>query len=167
MLATPFGQMIAPMLSGLEQQLRGMQQQQPAIQPAALGAPSASGPVEAATEAAAAAKSEQQQQQQKGGEGPALLAAEVELEAAVAAGMMQEAAEQQQQRPEAGQPAPGSVETAVPAGGDSQAAQEERLATELEVAAEFRRLMAGGGVPEHEAQALALEAVAARRQAGV
>jgi hypothetical protein len=75
--------------------------------------------------------------------------------------MMQDAAEQQQQASGA------SRNTAAPSGssGEDPAAAQERLATELEVEAKYRRLMACGGMPEHQARALALDAVAAKRQA--
>ena len=135
-LATPFGQMIRPMLDGLEVQLRSMRSQSWHQQVDAAAAEA-----EAAATVASA------------GEGPALLAAEKEIEAAMAAGMMQEAE------------AAGATTTT-----EGGAADNARLAAERAVSAAFQRVMAGGNVGEHDAQALAMEAVAAwqkqQQQAG-
>ncbi|PSC68604.1 desumoylating isopeptidase 1 [Micractinium conductrix] len=211
-LATPFGQMIAPMLSGLEQQLRGMRSQahrptgagfagaaaaagaaqearpqleQPATVPAVGTAPAApAAPPRAATV---------QQEQAAAGEAvpdeaPALHAAEVEIEAAVGAGMMQDAEQQlgqlglQQGTAAGARPGQAGAPAAAPAAAQQQAggaaapaaaapaaaataASAAKLAAELEVATEYRRLMAAGGLSKHEAHAAAVEAVAARRAA--
>ncbi|KAL4444688.1 hypothetical protein ABPG77_002505 [Micractinium sp. CCAP 211/92] len=178
-LNTPFGQMIAPMLSGLEQQMRSMRGQ--AFTPAAATAPSQPGPtastsaaagslapsLPAATQAAVAtpAEAQQQQQQQQGqpaaGEGPALHAAEVEIEAAVAAGMMREA-EESTQRPHQQQQPTQDAAAAPAAPAAPAAADAARLAAELEIANEVRLLMAEG-MTAHDAQAAAMEAAMARR----
>lgn len=178
-LSTPFGQMIQPMLAGLEDQMRSMRAQayRPHIEAAAaaaLAAPpapstSVAPPAEAAAEVApaaepavpssgaavAAAAAEE--------EGAGLRCAEVEIEAAVAAGMMQEAEQalgSLELQPAAGQPAEAPPAAAATAAAASEAAAGGKLAPELAVEAEFKRLMAAG-MPEHEAQALSLEAVAA------
>lgn len=156
-LQTPFGRMIAPLLSGLERQMRGMQQQAAVsvAAPAALPAAAASGTEEErATEAAAAAPAAAAPTEQPASaaavDESALHSAELEIEAAVAAGMMAEAAAALHTRPGA-------------SGG--AAAADAKLSTELAVAEEFGRLMQGGGLSEHEAQAKALEAVAHRSPA--
>ncbi|KAI7841647.1 hypothetical protein COHA_004667 [Chlorella ohadii] len=169
-LSTHFGQMIQPMLAGLEDQMRSMRAQayRPHIEAAAAAALAAP-PAEAAAEAApaaepavpssgaavAAAAAEE--------EGAGLRSAEVEIEAAVAAGMMQEAEQalgSLELQPAAGQPAEAAAAAAATAAAATEAAAGGKLATELAVEAEFKRLVAAG-MPEHEAQALALEAVAA------
>ncbi|KAL4427632.1 hypothetical protein ABPG75_001721 [Micractinium tetrahymenae] len=172
-LNTPFGQMIAPMLSGLEQQMRSMRGQAftpaapaaPAQPTAAAGAASAAAaplvpalPPAAAAAAGAPAAAQQQQQpvQPAGSEGPALHAAEVEIEAAVAAGMMHEA-DESMARLHLQQPPGAAAVPAVPAGEDAA-----KLAAELEIANEVRLLMAEG-LTEHDAQAAAMEAAMARR----
>lgn len=143
-LSTPFGQMIAPMLHDMERQMRGMRST--AIRPPAGGAPAAS--AAAAQPAAAAAAA---QAAAAAGSGPDLHAAEVELEAAVAEGMMRDAAQRGTQ-PRGEQGAAGEA-----------AEDGARLELELAVQAEFERIMAVGGMAAHEAQALALESVAAQR----
>jgi hypothetical protein len=143
-LSTPFGQMIAPMLHDMERQMRGMRST--AIRPTADAGPAAAA---AAGQPAGAAG------------GPGLHAAEVELEAAVAEGMMRDA--QQRLRGLTGQAeeraAAGPGQAAAPARADDNG----RLELELAVRAEFERIMAVGGMAAHEAQALALESVAAQR----
>ena len=182
-LNTPFGQMIAPMLSGLEQQMRSMRSQaftpgaaaafaQPAhagsVASAAANSLAPSLPAAAAVTAAAPAEAQQQQQQQHAQpateEGPALHAAEVEIEAAVAGGMMQEAQESMerlhvQQQPTLEAAAAPSALAAPAAPGETDVS---KLAAELEVANEVRLLMAEG-MTAHDAQAAAMEAAMARR----
>ncbi|KAL4855807.1 Desumoylating isopeptidase 1 [Chlorella vulgaris] len=186
-LATPFGQMIAPMLSGLEQQLRGMQGQ--AMRPPAAGAEPAAGeagalssrpgqpllPAAAAAAAAAGAPPAGSPAEERSVagigasavEGPAVQAAEHEIEAAVAAGMMQEAGQKQHsQVPQPAQQADGAATgAAAKAGlaGGFGGEEAAKLALEEAVQAEYRRIMAAGGVSEHEAQAAALEAVAVQQ----
>lgn len=147
-MATPFGQMLLPMLRGLEQNMASMRQQAyapggapsfAAAGAAAAPAPAAGPPSEAGPSAAAAAAA------------PALEFAEHELDAAIAASMMQESEAEAAAATAAGAPA------AAAAGG-------EKARVEAAVAAEFRRLMAQGGIAEHDAQALALESVAAERR---
>lgn len=152
-LSTPFGQMIKPMLANLEQQLRGMQQQ--AFRPHAAELAAAAAPPSGSASSDAASR-------QPAAEGPIMRAAEVEIDAAIAGGMMQEAQHEQQQ---AAGPHPGAAPGA--AAGPDQAAKlavhAAKLAVELAVQAEYERLMATGEVEEHEAQALALEAVAVQQ----
>lgn len=207
-LSTPFGQMIAPMLSGLEEQMRSMRAQayRPHIEAAAaaaaacapaattFGAAAGAAPaVEVAAPAVGVAAAEPFAEPSvpaagaAGGaagaagaaeeEGSGLRSAEVEIEAAVAAGMIQEAEQALSslelqagagQQPEAaaaaavapppGEPAAPDAAAAAPA--PPTAATGDKLAAERAVEAEFKRLVATG-MAEHEAQALALEAVAA------
>lgn len=212
-LSTPFGQMIAPMLSGLEEQMRSMRTQayRPHIEAAAAaalaGAPAATTSdaaaaaapaVEAAAPAAGAAAAEPAAEPAVPAAGPAggaagptggplgaagaaeeqegsgLRSAEVEIEASVAAGMIQEAeqalsslelqpgAGQQPEAaavaPPAGEPVASAAAAAAPAAPSS--ATGDKLVTEWAVESEFKRLVAAD-MAEHEAQALALEAVAA------
>lgn len=204
-LSTPFGQMIAPLLSGLEQQMRGMRAQayrphieaaaaaaqtaaptaapapSPSVPAAALAAAPAPSPTAAAEAEAPAVQAAVPGAGEAGGaaaaeeEGAGLRSAEVEIEAAVAAGMIQEAeqalgslelqpAAAAAAAAAAGQPAAVAGEPtaagAVPPAAPTEAAASTKLATELAVDAEFKRLV-GAGMAEHEAQALALEAVAA------
>lgn len=208
-LSTPFGQMIAPMLSGLEEQMRSMRAQayRPHIEAAAAaalaGAPAATTfgaaagaapAVEVAAPAVGAAAAEPVAEPAVPAAGAAggaagaagaaeekedsgLRSAEVEIEAAVAAGMIQEAeqalsslelqagAGQQPEAAAAAAVAPPAREPAAPdaaaaAPAPPTAATGDKLAAERAVEAEFKRLVATG-MAEHEAQALALEAVAA------
>ena len=159
-LATPFGQMLQPMLAGLERQLGSMRQQ--ALVPAGAAAGAAALPAPAAAAV--------------GDYAPALHAAELSIEGAVAAGMMQGAAEQRlhaaaaPQAPAAAAGAAALARAAAAAGaapGPVQGAGDERrLATELAVEAEFNRLVASGEAAGDEARALALKAVAAAAHAG-
>ncbi|PRW45331.1 deSI [Chlorella sorokiniana] len=196
-LSTPFGQMIAPMLSGLEEQMRSMRAQayRPHIEAAAAAA--LAGPQAASTSAATAAvpaveaatPADVEPAVPATGaagraaaapataakEGAGLRSAEVEIEAAVEAGMIQEAEQalgSLELQPAAGQQPEAAAATAaggepsaaaaapMAAGAASGPAASGKLSTELAVEAEYKRLVAAG-MAEHEAQALALEAVAA------
>lgn len=156
------------MLAGLEAQLGSMRQQAyiPTIAAAAVDAlagsmAAASGEVPALApagaasgEAAAAAALPAAAEAAAEAEGPALHAAEVAIEAAVGAGMVREAeAALNARRLPPSEAA--RVAAEVAAGG-----QDAKLAAELQVDAEYQRLLAAG-VPEHEAQAQAVERVAA------
>lgn len=189
-LSTPFGQMIRPLLAGLEQQLASMRAQafhrpqEPAgagpeptawaAPPAATAAAEAPGaapeaaPPEAPTQLAAAALAEG---------APALAAAEVEIEAAIAGGMVVDA-EQQLGHPPAQPAAEGQATEAIAAkqplgmgqektweegAGANGAEVESKLVAELAVKAAYERLAADGRLGEHEALAQALEAVSPRR----
>lgn len=137
-LATPFGAMIAPMLSGLEAQLGGMQRQE--LPGVAVAEPAtAAAPARAAAPAPAPA--------------PAVAAAEHELDAAIADGMIREASS-------------AAAELRLAAGQRAPAGAPPRVAAELAVRAEFDSIMAEGRVSEHDAEALALERVAARGELG-
>ncbi len=159
--------------------MRGMRAQayRPHIEAAAVAAlaatpapsTSAAPPAEAAAEAAPAAEPAVPSSGTAGAvavaeeDSTGLRSAEVEIEAAVAAGMMQEAEEalgSLKLQPAAGQQPEAALPAAATEAAATEAAAAGKLATELAVEAEFKRLVAAG-MPEHEAQALALEAVAA------
>jgi desumoylating isopeptidase 1 len=149
-LTTPFGQMIRPMLSGLEAQLGGMRQQvlwPPTLSPAGVG--------QAADPASEAAVTSSPTPAVATEAAPALVAAAREIDAAVAEGMMHQLEGHIEELELKEGMSALSLEQQLGQGG------RERMVVETAVKEEFDRLVAAG-MDRHEAEAHALEIVAGR-----
>ena len=145
-LATPFGQALAPMLSGLEAQLRGVRQQAYAPPPpaaAAGGAPAGgagAAPAPHAEAPAAAATTAGQ----GGVDASALVAAETELEAVIAGEMVREVEGLSVRGEEPGSGDAAAEAAAPPAPPQQQQQAQQKLAVEGAVRDECARLVASG-----------------------